>query len=89
MLAGVLQQIAGQMVNISHNQSYSGMGNKVKEAYYAHVPQTYKSRFYFEKLPVPWKLLPRDNAKDSEEIKIMDYIFKNTFQGIEDGSYFM
>jgi hypothetical protein len=32
MLAGVLQQIAGQMDSIFHNQSYSGMGNKVKEA---------------------------------------------------------
>jgi hypothetical protein len=89
MLAGVLQQIAGQMANISHNQSYSGMGNKVKEAYDAHVPQSYKSRFYLEKLPVPWNMLPRDNAKDSEEIKIINSIFKNMFKGQDDGSYFL
>jgi hypothetical protein len=68
MLAGVLQQIAGQMANISHNQSYPGTGNKVKEAYNSHVPQSYKSKFYLEKLPVPWNVLPRDKAKDSEEI---------------------
>jgi hypothetical protein len=79
MLAGVLQQIAGQMAKLSHNQSYSGMGNKVKEAYNAHVPQSYKSRFYLEKLSVPWNVLPRDNAKDSEEIKIINSINKNMF----------
>jgi hypothetical protein len=74
MLAGVLQQIAGQMAKLSHNQSYSGMGNKVKEAYNAQVLQSYKSRFYLEKLPVTWNVLPRDNAKDSKEIKITDPI---------------
>jgi hypothetical protein len=38
---------------------------------------------------VPWNVLPRDNAKDSKEIKVIDSIFKNTFKGLEDGSYFM
>jgi hypothetical protein len=53
MLAGVLKQIAGQIVNMTHNQSYSGTGHKVKEAYNAYVPQAYKSKFYLEKLLVP------------------------------------
>jgi hypothetical protein len=38
---------------------------------------------------VPWNVLPRNNAKDSEEIKVIDSIFKNTFKGLEDTSYFM
>jgi hypothetical protein len=33
MLAGVLKQIACQMVNMTLNQSYLGTGHKVKEAY--------------------------------------------------------
>jgi hypothetical protein len=33
--------------------------------------------------------MPRKNAKDSEEIKVIDSIFKNKFNGLEDGSYFM
>jgi hypothetical protein len=81
MLAGVLKQIAGQMVNMTDNQSYSGRGHKVKEAYDAYIPQAYKSKFYLEKLPVQWSLLPRDKAKDSEEIKVIDSIIKNTFKG--------
>jgi hypothetical protein len=89
LLAGVLKQIAGQMVNMTHIQSYSGRGHEVKEAYDAYVPQAYKSKFYLEKLPVPWNVLPIDNAKDSEEIKVINSIFKNTFKGLEDGSYFM
>jgi hypothetical protein len=89
MLAGVLKQITGQMANMTQNQSYSGAGHNVKEAYDAYVPTSYKSKFYLDKLPVPWKVLPRNNAKDSEEIKVIDSIFKNTFKGLEDGSYFM
>jgi hypothetical protein len=42
-----------------------------------------------EKLLVPWKVLLRDIAKDSKEIKIIDSIFKNMFKGLDDGSYFM
>jgi hypothetical protein len=33
--------------------------------------------------------MPRTNAKDSEEIKVIDSIFKNKFSGVDDGSYFM
>jgi hypothetical protein len=87
MLAVVLKQIAGQMVNMTHNQSYSGTGHKVKEAYDAYVPQAYKSKFYLEKLPVPCNVLPRDNTKDRKYIKVIDSIFKKTF--IEDSSNFM
>ncbi len=36
-----------------------------------------------------WNVLPRDNKKDSKEIKVIDSIFKNTFKRLEDGSYFM
>jgi hypothetical protein len=36
MLAGVLKQITGQMANMTQNQSYSGTGHKVKEAYDAY-----------------------------------------------------
>jgi hypothetical protein len=86
---GVLKQITCQMANMTQNQFYSGTGHKVKEAYDAYVPSSYKSKFYLEKLPVPWNVLPRDNAKNSEEIKVIDSIFKNTFKGLEDGSYFM
>jgi hypothetical protein len=42
-----------------------------------------------EKLPVPGNVLQRDNAKDSEEIKIIDSIFKNMFKGQDVSSYFM
>jgi hypothetical protein len=89
MLAGVLKQITRQMANMTQNQSYSGVGHNVKEAYDAYVPTSYKSKFYLEKLPVPWNVLPRNNAKDSIDIKVIDSIFKNTFKGLEDGSYFM
>jgi hypothetical protein len=71
MLAGVLKQMTGQMANMTQNQSYSGTSHKVKEANDACAPQSYKSKFYLEKLPVPWNVLPRDNAKDSEEIKVI------------------
>jgi hypothetical protein len=66
-----------------------GAGHNVKEAYDAYVPTSYNSKFYLEKLPVPWNVLPRNNAKDSEEIKVIHSIFKNMFKGLEDGSYFM
>jgi hypothetical protein len=89
MLAGVLRQITGQMANMTQNKSYSGAGHSVKEAYDAYVPSAYKSKFYFENLPVRWNVLPRNNAKDSEEIKVVDSIFKNKFNRLEDGSYFM
>jgi hypothetical protein len=57
MLAGVLKQITGQMANMTQNQSYSGTGHKVKEAYDAYVPSSsYKSKFYLEKLTVPWNV---------------------------------
>jgi hypothetical protein len=42
-----------------------------------------------EKLPAPWNVMLRKNAKDSEEIKVIDSIFNNKFTGLEDGSYFM
>jgi hypothetical protein len=61
----------------------------VKEVYDAYVPTAYKSKFYLEKLPAPWYVMPRNNAKDSEEIKVIDSIFKNKFNKLEDGSYFM
>jgi hypothetical protein len=77
------------MANMTQNQSYSGTGHNVKEAYNAYVPTSYKTKFYLEKLPVLWNVLPRNNAKDSEEIKVIDSIFKNMFIGLEDGSYFM
>jgi hypothetical protein len=35
------------------------------------------------------RVAERHNAKDSEEIKVINSIFKNTFKGLEDGSYFM
>jgi hypothetical protein len=89
MLAGVLKHLTGQMANMTKNQSYLGEGHSVKEAYDAYVPTAYKSKFYLEKLPAPWNVMPRKNAKDSEEIKIIDSIFKNKFNGLEDGSYFM
>jgi hypothetical protein len=53
------------------------------------MPQSWKSKLYLEKLPVPWNVLPRDNVKDSEEIKVIDSIFKTMFKGQDDGSYFM
>jgi hypothetical protein len=91
MLAGVLQQVAGHLANLSHNQTQSGMGGnkKYQEAYDSHVPQSYKSIFYLEKLPVPWNVMPRDHVKDIEEIKVIDSIKTAVFKGIEDGSYFM
>jgi hypothetical protein len=89
MLAGVLRQITGQMANMAKNQSYSGAGHSVKKAYNAYVPEAYKSKFYLEKSLVPWNVLQRNNAKDSEEVKVIDSIFKNKFNGLEDGSYFM
>jgi hypothetical protein len=89
MLAGVLKQLAGQMADMTQNRSYSGEGHGVKETYDAYVPIAYKSKFYLEKLPEPWNGMPRKNAKDSEEIKVIDSIFKNKFNGLEDGSYFM
>jgi hypothetical protein len=89
MLAGVLKQITGQMDNMRQSQSYSSAGHNVKEAYNAYVPTSYKSKLYLDKLPVPRNVLPRINAKDSKEIKVIDSIFKNTLQRLEDGSYFM
>jgi hypothetical protein len=82
MSDGVLRQITGQMANMTQNQSYSDAGHSVKEAYDAFVPTAYKSKFYLEKLPVPWNVLPRNNAKDSEDIKVIDSIFKNKFNGL-------
>jgi hypothetical protein len=89
MLAGVLRQITGQIADMTQNQSYWGAGHSVKEAYDAYMLTAYKSKFYLEKLPVPWNVMPRNNAKDSEEIKVIDSIFKNKFNRLEDGSYFM
>jgi hypothetical protein len=89
MLAGVLKHLTGQMANMTQKQSYLGEGHSVKEAYDAYVPTAYKSEFYLEKLPAPWNVMPRIKAKDSEEIKVIDSIFKNKFNGLEDGSYFM
>jgi hypothetical protein len=89
MLAGVLKQITGQMANMTQSQSYSRGGHNVKEAYDAYVPASYKSKFYLEKLTVPWNVFPRNNAKYSEETKVIYSIFKNTFKGLEDGSYIM
>jgi hypothetical protein len=37
----------------------------------------------------PWNVMPKTNAKDSEEIKVINSIFKNKFSGLDDGSYFM
>jgi hypothetical protein len=77
------------MANMTMNQSYTGEGHGVKETDDAYVPTAYKSKFYLEKLPAPWNVMPRKNAKDSEEIKVIDSIFKNKLNGLEDGSYFM
>jgi hypothetical protein len=88
-LAEVLKGLAGQMVDMTHNQSYSGAGHGAKEKYDVHVPASYKKKFYLEKLLEPWNVMPRTNAKDSEEIKVINYIFKNKFSGLDDGSYFM
>jgi hypothetical protein len=53
------------------------------------VPASYKKKLYLEKLPEPWNVMQRKNAKDSEEIKVIDSIFKNKFSGLDDSSYFM
>jgi hypothetical protein len=89
MLAEVLKVLAGQMADMTQNRSYLGEGHGVKETYDAYVPTAYKKKFYLEKLLAPWNVMPRKNAKDSEEIKVIDSIFKNKFNGLEDGSYFM
>jgi hypothetical protein len=65
MLAEVLKGLAGQMADMTNNRSYSGVGHGVKETYDIHVPSTYKRKFYLEKLPAPWNVMPRTNAKDS------------------------
>jgi hypothetical protein len=88
-LAEVLKGLAGQMVDMTHNRSYSGVGHGVKETYDVHVPASSKKKFYLEKLPEPWNVMRRTSAKDSEEIKVIDFIFKNKFNGLDDGSYFM
>jgi hypothetical protein len=88
-LAEVLKGLAGQMADMTHNRSYSGAGHGVKETYDVHVHASYKKKFYLEKLPTLWNVMPRTNAKDSEEIKVVDSIFKNKFSGLDDGSYFM
>jgi hypothetical protein len=89
MLAEVFKGLAVQMADMTQNRSYSGEGHGVKETYDVYVPSTYKRKFYLEKLPAPWNVMPRTNAKDSEEIKVIDSIFKNKFNGLEDNSYFM
>jgi hypothetical protein len=89
MLAEVLKGLAGQMADMTHNRSYIGVGHGVKETYDVHVPASYKKKFYLEKLPAPWNVMPRTNTKDSEEIKVNDSTFKNKFNGLDDGSYFM
>jgi hypothetical protein len=89
MLAEVLKGLFGQMADMTHNRSYLGVGHGVKETYDVHMPSTYKRKFYLEKLPAPWNVMPRTNAKDSEEIKVIDSIFKNKFNEQDDGSYFM
>jgi hypothetical protein len=89
LLAEVLKGLAGQMADMTHNRSYSGTGHGVKETYDVHVHASYKKKLYLEKLPAPWNVMPRTNAKDSEEIKVIDSIFKNKFSGLDDGSYFM
>jgi hypothetical protein len=89
MLAEVLKGLAGQMADMTHNRSYSGVGHGVKETYDVHVPASHKKKLYLEKLPASWNVMPRTNTKDSEEIIVINSIFKNKFNGLDDGSYLM
>jgi hypothetical protein len=70
------------MADKTQNRSYLGEGHGVKETYHAYVPTTYKKKLYLEKLPAPWNVMPRTNTKDSEEIKVIDSIFKNKLNGL-------